>query len=267
LTPLNLRKRTAVLSKDSLSFTCNICAMSCRVPVSELHREEPSCPKCRSNVRFRGVIAALSIALYGQSLLLDDFPVHFETIGLGMSDWEGYAIRLRRVFGYDNTYYDEKTRLDIMATVPHALAATCDFIITSDVLEHVAPPYQVALDNLFTLLKPGGLIIVTVPLRPDGHTVEHFPDLFEYQIVSLGGVPVLVNRTASGQLQVFDGLVFHGGPGATLEMRMFSLPDLLDGLHRAGFEDVVPFDQAVPEHGVLWNEPVTCPIVARKPNR
>jgi SAM-dependent methyltransferase len=211
------------------------------------------------------VIAALSISLHGSPLTLDDFPHRPELVGLGTSDWEGYAIRLRRVLGYDNTYYDEGTRLDIMAPVPTALAASCDFIISSDVLEHVAPPYELALANLRSMLKPGGLLVLTVPMRPEGSTDEHYPELHDFKVVTLGQESVLVNRTASGELQVFGDLVFHGGPGVTLEMRMFSLPDLMDTLRRVGFVDVAPFDQPILEHGIIWNEPCTWPILARAP--
>ena len=56
---------------------------------------------------------------------------------------------------------------------------------------------------------------------------EHFPDLFEFQIVEFGQDRVLVNRTRSGSYQVFDNLVFHGGPGFTLEMRVLSIADAL----------------------------------------
>jgi SAM-dependent methyltransferase len=215
-------------------------------------------------MRLRGVIAALSQAVHGTSLTLDEFPVRTDLVGLGMSDWEGYAERLGQVFAYTNTHYDEGTRLDITAPVPAELAGTCDFVITSDVLEHVAPPVDRALANLCRLLAPGGLLVLTVPMWPDGRTVEHFPDLDEYRIVPLGPSPVLVNRTREGELQCFDDLVFHGGPGATLEMRVFSLPDLLEGLVRAGFVDIRPFDRADPGHGVVWRSP-EWPVVARAP--
>ena len=248
-----------------LSFVCNICGAPCLETRADLHREAPSCKKCQSNVRFRSVIAALSVSLHGRSLTLDEFPKRPDIIGLGTSDWEGYAIRLRRVFGYDNTYYDEETRLDIVAPIPAALIASCDFVISSDVLEHVSPPYERALDNLKKLLKPGGLLVLTVPMTPEGPAQEHYPDLHEYTIVKLGEERVLVNRTRSGQLQVFDNLVFHGGPGVTLEMRMLSLPDLMASLRRVGFVDVEPFDQPIPEHGIVWNEACTWPITGRAP--
>ena len=263
---LNRSPRRGTRTSDSqLSFVCNICSSACTASNSDLHREEPSCRKCNSNVRFRSVIAALSCELHGRSLALDDFPPTPHIIGLGTSDWEGYAMRLRRVLRYDNTYYDEQTRLDIMAPVPAALAGSCDFIVSSDVLEHVAPPIELALSHLKEILKPGGVLVLTVPMKATGSTVEHFPDLHEYEVVSLGEDPVLVNRTRSGDLQVFDNLIFHGGPGLTLEMRMISLPHLLEQLSQVGFVGITEFNQSIPEHGIEWIEPSTWPILAHAP--
>lgn len=263
------RRRTAApeaaAAPELQAFTCNICGTECAVPRPALHREEPSCTGCNSNVRFRSLIAALSQHVHSRFLTLDEFPIRTDLIGLGMSDWEGYAVRLRRLFGYDNTYYDEQIRLDVMAKVPHALAGSCDFIISSDVLEHVAPPFELALSHIRQMLKPGGLLLLSVPMRGEGVTDEHYPELGEYEIVQLGGRRVLVNRTPSGELQVFDDLVFHGGPGVTLEMRMVSVPDLIESLKGAGFVNIRAFDGPVPEHGVEWIEDHTWPILAEAP--
>ena len=46
---------------------------------------------------------------------------------------------------------------------------------------------------------------------------------------------MLVNRTRTGELQVFRDLVFHGGEGATLELRVFCFDDLLARIAAAGF--------------------------------
>jgi SAM-dependent methyltransferase len=52
----------------------------------------------------------------------------------------------------------------------------------ADVLEHVAPPYEQALANLCQLLKPGGVLILTVPMKSEGSTDEHFPELYQYDL-------------------------------------------------------------------------------------
>jgi SAM-dependent methyltransferase len=228
-------------------------------------REANTCSLCGSILRWRSVIAALSISLFGRSIPVEEFPPAPSTTGLGMSDWDVYASRLAKVFGYRNTFYDEEPTFDVMAPVSPDDAGTYDFIISSDVLEHVAPPYETALSNLRRLLKPGGVLILSVPMTSAERTDEHFPELNQYDIAHLGDQPVLVNRTKDGSIQVFEDLVFHGGSGATLEMRVFSAPELLDRLHDAGFEEVHPFDTEVPEHGIVWNIPNSWPVVARVP--
>ena len=259
------RQRESRTLGTTPGVVCNICSAPISDPATVLHREEPSCPVCRSNVRFRSVIAALSLHFHGVSLALEDFPSRPELVGVGMSDWEGYAVRLRRSFGYDNTYFDEQTRLDIMAPVPHALASSCDFVVSSDVLEHVVPPYQSALRHVREMLKPGGLLVLTVPMRSMPATDEHFPDLHQWDVVMLGSERVLVNRTATGELQVFGNLVYHGGPGVTLEMRVFGRSELVAALGAAGFVNVREFDRPIPEHGIEWIEDCTWPILAEVP--
>jgi len=251
--------------QQAVRFVCNICGATSTVTRADLGREANSCSACHSIVRWRSVVAAVSVALFGESRPMDRFPTDFRITGLGMSDWEGYAVRLAQRLSYRNTFYDEPPQFDVMAPVEGDMVGSCDFVISSDVLEHVAPPYEQALANILRVLKPGGVLVLTVPLKPDGPTDEHFPDLYQYDLVTLGGDQVLVNRTRSGAIEVFENLVFHGGPGATLEMRLLALPDLLASLRRVGFVDVAPFDQPIPEHGILWNDPCGWPIVARAP--
>ncbi len=98
-----------------------------------------------------------------------------------------------------------------------------DFIISSDVFEHVVPPVSRAFENVWKMLKPGGVFVLTVPYGAQRETVEHFPELNEFSIVERDGSFVLRNKTRTGVLQEFNDLVFHGGPRTTLEMRVFSL--------------------------------------------
>jgi SAM-dependent methyltransferase len=243
-------------------FTCNVCGAE--NATTAYSREVPSCSSCGSTLRFRGVVAALSPALFGRYLRLDEFPSSGLS-GIGMSDWSGYADRLAARLGYRNTFYDREPRLDIAAPVAPPLAGSCDFIVSSDVLEHVPPPVDIAFRNCFALLKPGGVLILTVPWHTDGETEEHFPALHDFTIAQLAGGPVLVNRTRDGDLQVFDDIVFHGGDGLTLEMRVFTRPDLISLLSSAGFVNIEVFDDTIAEHGVVWGEPWSLPILARRP--
>ncbi len=255
---------TASTRSGATAWTCNICGSPSDVPLAAIERETASCPTCGSTLRWRAVVAALSIGLFGRSLTLDAFPHAPELKGLGMSDWEGYAAPLTERLGYRNTYLHQEPALNIMEPVPPGLAGTCDFVISSDVLEHVDPPWQRALEHFGELLVPGGLLVLTVPSKLEGLTEEHYPDLYDYKVVDLAHGRVLVNRTRAGSLQVFEDLVFHGGDGSTLELRLFSAADLLTTLRELGFSAEVWADP-VPEHGVVWHDPWSTPIVARAP--
>jgi SAM-dependent methyltransferase len=244
-------------------WTCNICSSPSAVPLAEVSREVSSCPGCGSTLRWRAVVAALSINLFGRSLTLDTFPLSPRLKGVGMSDWEGYGDRLARRMGYTNTFLHKEPVLDITEPVPADLAGACDFVISSEVLEHVDPPWQRSLEHLHQLLVPGGLLVLTVPYKLEGPTEEHFPELHEYKVVELGSRRVLLNRTRAGVLQVYDDPVFHDAAGSTLEMRLFAVGDLLAGLEAAGFSARV-WDDPTPQHGIVWNEPWSIPIVARR---
>jgi hypothetical protein len=63
----------------------------------------------------------------------------------------------------------------------------------------------------------------------------------------------------------FDHLTFHGGEGETLEMRVFSKSGLLRELARAGFEDIRIHADACEEFGIVWTQPWSLPITARRP--
>jgi SAM-dependent methyltransferase len=213
-------------------------------------------------VRFRSVVRALSVELFGESLALPDFPARRDLRGLGMSDWDGYAERLARVFDYTNTYYHREPRLDI-TRVPEALCSSFDFVVSSDVFEHVPPPVGLAFENARRLLKPGGVLVFTVPYTKEGRTVEHFPDLYDYRIAGTRRGHVLHNTTRAGERQTFRDLVFHGGAGQTLEMRVFSESSLIEEFARAGFGQVRIHGDADPAHGILWRGDWSLPVSAR----
>src|SRR5439155_25856884 len=123
----------------TLSFRCNVCGGASMAKLAELERDKSSCSHCGSTVRARSIVHVLSIELFGQSLALPDFPVRGDLRGLGMSDWDGYAIPLAAKLDYQNTYYHREPRLDI-THIDAELEGQFDFIISTDVFEHVPPP-------------------------------------------------------------------------------------------------------------------------------
>ena len=226
-------------------------------------REAPSCVHCGSNLRFRTLIYGLSVALFGVATPLCEFPVRKDLRGIGLSDADLYAIALNERLDYTNTFFHATPKLDIanMATTEYS---GLDFIVASDVFEHVAPPIDIAFRNARRLLREGGVLVFSVPYVPGGHTEEHFPDLYNYAIERHGDCHVLLNRTRSGELQRYENLVFHGGPGTTLEMRLFAFEDLKSYFLAAGFEIPQLLNEYIPQFGIDWRgEHCSIPMVAR----
>ena len=249
-------------SGDILKFRCNICGSRCRAAITALGRETPSCAGCGSTVRMRAIIHVLSTELFGRSLAIAEFPVMPGIKGAGMSDWDGYAARLGKKLGYRNTFYHCEPKLDI-TSIDQAMEGTLDFLISSDVFEHVNPPVTRAFANARRLLSHDGVLIFTVPYRKNGPTVEHFPGLHDYRIRKEAGEYILKNRRATGEEESFRNLVFHGGPGATLELRVFSEPAIMEELERAGFCYVKIYDEPCHEFGIVWEHNWSLPIAAR----
>src|SRR6476646_10502519 len=61
------------------------------------------------------------------------------------------------------------------------IAGMYDFILSADVLEHVALPVDRALEETCRLLKPRGFLAITAYCNPVDRTVEHFPELDEFR--------------------------------------------------------------------------------------
>ncbi len=83
-------------------------------------------------------------------------------------------------------------------------------------------------------------------------------------IVPLGDTAVLINRRRDGSLEITDELLFHGGPGATLEMRQLSPGELREKLLASGFRGVEFLNDDLPRIGVFFDPEVSQPLVAGK---
>ena len=248
---------------DIVEFECNICGFQNKIDRTHLDRERKSCEQCHSSVRARSIINLLSIEIFGRSLRIDEFPDSKHIAGMSLSDWPEYAKRLAKKFSYVNTFLHKKPKFDVCNPKGYD---PVDFLISSEVFEHVAPPVFAAFTGAYRTLKDDGVLILTTPfMNKIESTIEHFPELFDYKLVKgASGDYELVNTTADGRRQVFRDLKFHGGVGQMLEMRIFSRNDLLDHLRSAGFTKVDVRDEDCPKYGIVWRYPWSTPIMARK---
>src|SRR5258708_23026378 len=120
-----------------LSFLCNICGLTNTIEL--LQQEDSSCAGCGSNVRLRALVYLLSTELFGDALLLPDFPRLPAIKGLRLSDQASYAVPLASKFDYTNTHYDREPQLDIAAPHPER-HVRYDFILSNDIFHHIQAP-------------------------------------------------------------------------------------------------------------------------------
>ncbi len=245
-----------------MQFTCNVCSARSDGPAG-VDREAITCAGCGSNIRLRSLVALLAQELFGVQLALGDFPVLKQLRAIGMSDPPNLAERLAKKFDYTNTFYHQPPFFDVLNPDPRD-HGRYDFIISSEVMEHVPQPLDRAFAALSALLKPDGLLLLTTPYLVDGKTAEHFPELHQYGLARAGEQIVLVNRRRDGSLELFDNLTFHGGPGETLELRVFTEPCLRKLLTAAGFTQVHIDCQQIPQWGIHYEGNWSLPIAARK---
>lgn len=250
-----------IFEPGTLYFKCNICNEDCNCKIEELTRESPSCPACGSNVRMRAMINALSHAIFHESLAINDFP-ETSVVGKGMSDSDGYALPLSNKLNYCNTFYHKAPHLDI-TKISEDDFNSVDFLLSSDVFEHVNPPVSKAFSNARKMLKENGVFIFSVPYTLDQNTVEHFPGLHNYHITEKNGVKTLVNIDENGNKQEYKNLVYHGGVGETLELRIFSERDLLNELKLAGFTNITVMNAPCFKFGIYWWDNWSIPIIAK----
>lgn len=256
----------------SFVFVCNICgAENKAVRFTDLDRETGRCNACGSVVRLRSLAHLLGLHLFGEPLPIREWPENHDIVGYGVSDWPVFGRHFGSKITYVNTQFDPEvaasTPVMDVTRPPRAWQKTADFVICSEVLEHVAPPVQLAFDGLFSLLKPGGRLIFSVPYLFD-QTIEHFPDLYNWSIEQAEGQPRrLVNVTRENDGQIFDNLCFHGGGTAVLEMRVFGFDDLKARLRAAGFVRIHAAATPYKPFGIRFARKWSLPIVAQRPMR
>jgi len=176
--------------------------------------------------------------------------------GLGLSDNPEMAKFFRRCFNYTNSELDTPPIIDLLSP-PAAARGLFDFVICSDVLEHVPPPAERGLTSIADLLRPGGVAMVSVPIR-DGGTEEYYPGIRSWQLID----GTLHWSDDAGQSFVDTDPEIHGGDGLTIAFRTWGAEDFEAKVLASGFSSIERLEPC-PELGVpemAWSgQPVTLP--------
>lgn len=189
-----------------------------------MNPEAPSCSGCSSNVRFRWLVYRLSRELFSRSVPLFQFPPDRSIKGIGLTDPDSISRVLTERFTYRNTYFNTEPRLDIR--FDPSPFGELDFLIASEVFEHVEPPVTDAFRNAAGLLRRSGILLLTVPWVWSGDPKQAIPELHDWKLDREGGRWVVVNRKPNGDTERFHDMVFDGGPGPSLGRTREHFPEL-----------------------------------------
>ena len=196
-------------------------------------RESMQCDRCGATWRARAMVLGVLQSLGHSNTTLSDVQEDWSIRGLGTSDDIKIAKKLGNKFDYVNTYYHKGPKLDLTDVDPQ-WRETARFIICSDVLEHIPPPTNIALEGLYSLVAPGGAAIVSIPYSTAETSNEFYPNLDRYEIQD----NQVVWHDTMGQRHVDTNPEFHGGAGQTLSFRVWSLSRFEEALLSVGFSRI-----------------------------
>ena len=226
-----LFSKIPILKNRLTLFTCVVCGRMSRAGVPG--RESMQCDRCGATWRARAMVLGVLQSLGHSNTTLSDVQEDWSIRGLGTSDDIKIAKKLGNKFDYVNTYYHKGPKLDLTDVDPQ-WRETARFIICSDVLEHIPPPTNIALEGLYSLVAPGGAAIVSIPYSTAETSNEFYPNLDRYEIQD----NQVVWHDTMGQRHVDTNPEFHGGAGQTLSFRVWSLSRFEEALLSVGFSRI-----------------------------
>ncbi|MFZ1075874.1 MAG: methyltransferase domain-containing protein [Nitrosotalea sp.] len=231
-------------TKKSYTLLCNICG-SKKGFINSHHgalREGLSCKNCGSTSRDRGYIWTLGYAMKLENMPLCDWPINKSIKILETSGYRSYPKYLTEKFDYYNPKFSDDPKL--LDENPKEFADVenlqyekdfFDYVISSDVFEHVRRD-NVAFENIYNVLKPGGLFVLTAPL--------------------VLGLPENQNRIKIGETQEQDvpllSKFYHSDN--SLVYRVYGL-EILQQLNQFGFFSVI-INLQQPEFNISTQEVV-----------
>lgn len=247
---------------ETLQANCTICGASYTINTNWNAREGDLCTQCNASGRSQAIAYIVSKHLFKNQLPLAQQKPNKKLRLIGLSDGQVYARHLEAICNYTNSFYHQKPYLDITSP-PKNYLGKFDALISADVFEHVLAEPCHAFRGAYNILKPGGYLILTVPFVNIGEHKEHYPGISGYNSTETDNGWIVDIEYHNGKKSVDKNPKFHGGPGKTLEVRLFNRTRLMEELNWAGFDDVNIMDENLPKHGINWNV-ASRPIVARK---
>lgn len=152
----------------AISFTCNVCGDSGISSREELERSNRGCLDCGSTVSTRAMLAAVSTAVFGRSVVAGELPPARQVRGLGFAVPATISDLLTRRYSYREV---SVARLGELGSVePPIAGGVHDFVLCGDGVWHEATASSV-LSVMRGLLRPRGLLVLGVPrqLVPGDH--------------------------------------------------------------------------------------------------
>ena len=227
-------------------WTCVLCS-SRNKGAAKFDRESSLCRGCSSTWRARAVTLTIIAGLGYEPSRLNLLNSDWSRIGLGISDDVDVASRLSTKFSYTNTFFDSFPHLDIR-DIPLIAKNSFEFVSCSDVLEHVDVNFDKAIRGLSKLLRPGGFVVLSVPINMDAERIEFYPNLRTFKVKN--GVVEWQNH--KGKSFVDLDPEFHGGRGQNLAFREFADESFKEVVLKNGFRSISQ-GIASPKLGVPWS--------------
>lgn len=236
-----------------IDATCSICAGIFPIDTCGNFREGKLCYHCGASGRSQAIAYCLTHYVFKQNAALNNITNQNKIKIVGLSDGPAYAKTLAKKCNYKNTYYHTKPFLDITNPTKEYLGIF-DALISADVFEHVLAAPSHAFKGAYDILKAGGYLILTVPFINQGPHKERYPGLCNYTSEQRpDGSWIAHLEFSDGRNVVDETPCFHGGPGKTLEVRLFNRECLEEELAWAGFKNIIIHDKNMPERGINWN--------------
>ena len=122
--------------------------------------------------------------------------IHGKVLDVGVGTWAYPRQLLQDRCDYTATDCFEHPNIDVVSDIHHLTdvfqPGSFDFVICTDVFEHIPRPWE-AVQELHAVLKPGGTLLLTTPFNFHLHGNEQVRD---YWRISAGGLRVLLQEVA-----------------------------------------------------------------------